>query len=110
MTTNSTETATSATGKTEPQKPSAQPAPPVQPAPQVQAKAPEVKKQVNPFEGDARYEQYKVVNLRLLKEGTIQYDPNNPELVLTTFAAEGQPMPLTPFFSSRINQTLELVI
>lgn len=107
MTTNLQETAASATGKTETPKPSA---PPVQAKAPEAPKAPEVKKQTNPFEGDARYEQYKVVNLRLLKEGTIQYDPNNPELVLTTFAPEGQPMPLTPFFSSRINQTLELVI
>jgi hypothetical protein len=65
---------------------------------------------VNPYTDDPKYAQFKVVNLRLLKPGTIQYDPNYPELVLNTSDKEGMPLPLTPFFSSRINQTLELVL
>ena len=64
----------------------------------------------NIYVGDSRYTQFKIVNLRLLREGTIQYDPAYPELVLNSTAAEGIPMPLTPFFASRINQTLELVL
>lgn len=104
MTTNSTDPANTATAKPEQQKPSVQPA---QSAPQ-QPKA--AAKQDNPFEGDARYSQFKVVNMRLLKAGTIQYDPSYPELILNTDAPEGQPLPLTPFFASRINQTLELVL
>lgn len=69
-----------------------------------------VKKIVNPYENDTRYAQFKIVNLRILKEGTIQYDPSYPELILNSTAPEGVPMPLTPFFASRINQTLELVL
>lgn len=64
---------------------------------------------VNPYAGDSRYAQFKVVNMRLLKTGIIQFDPSYPDLVLNSTAAEGVPMPLTPFFASRINQTLELV-
>lgn len=106
MTTNSTAPAAPATAKIEPQKPSAPAAPsaPVQ-STQVAKKATE-----NPYEGDSRYSQFKIVNLRLLKAGTIQYDPSYPELVLNCFEPEGQPLPLTPFFASRINQTLELVL
>lgn len=99
MSTTSQVTATIATGKTEPQKPS---------APAAQSAAPAKPKNI--YEGDARYAQFKIVNLRLLKPGTIQYDPNYPELVLSSSEPEGVPMPLTPFFSSRINQTLELVL
>lgn len=105
MSTNSPETAASATGAPAAQKPSA-PAAPSAPPVQQQAKAP----QVNPYEGDARYAQFKVVNLRLLKADTIQYDPSHPELVLNCSTPEGTPMPLTPWFASRINQTLELVL
>jgi hypothetical protein len=67
-------------------------------------------KPANIYENDSRYAEFKIVNLRLLKEGTIQYDPNHPELILNTTAPEGMPLPLTQFFSSRINQTLELVL
>ena len=101
MSTNSTDNATTATDKTTVVKPQA-PAAPAAPA------APVVKK--NKFSDNLKFSQYKVVNLRLLKEGTIQYDPNYPELVLTSSAPEGEPMPLTAFFASRINQTLELVL
>lgn len=103
MSTTSQVTATIATGKTEPQKPSA-------PAAQSAAQSAAPAKPKNIYEGDARYAQFKIVNLRLLKPGTIQYDPNYPELVLSSSEPEGVPMPLTPFFSSRINQTLELVL
>lgn len=109
MTTNLTEAANTATAKQEPQKPSAQPAQsPAPPAPPAQQVAKKVIN--NPYEGDSRFAQFKVVNLRLLKAGTIQYDPSYPELVLNCFEPEGQPLPLTPFFASRINQTLELVL
>lgn len=101
MTTNSTDTAASATVKTEQAKPSAAPVP-------AQKEVKEVK-EVNPYADDARYAQFKVVKLRLLREGTIQYDPQFPELQLTS-ATEGKMLPLTPFFASRINQTLELVL
>lgn len=62
------------------------------------------------YTDDSRYAQFKIVNLRLLKEGTIQYDPSYPELVLNTTSEKGMPLPLTPFFAARINQTLELVL
>lgn len=93
--------AQNASAKPEEQKPSAPAAP---------SAAQVAPKEKNPFEGDVRYEQFKVVRMRLLKEGTIQYDPNYPELVLNSTDEKGQFMPLTPFFSSRINQTLELVL
>ena len=104
MTTSSTVPANTATGAPETPKPSAPPAQSSAPVTQP------VKKQVNPFEGDSRYAQFQVVNMRLLKEGIIQYDPSYPELQLNTTAKEGMPLPLTPFFASRINQTLELVL
>jgi hypothetical protein len=106
MTTSSTGPANTATAAPETPKPSAPPAQSSAPA----VPQPAVKKQVNPYEGDSRYAQFKVVNMRLLKEGIIQYDPSFPELQLNTTAAEGMPLPLTPFFASRINQTLELVL
>ena len=96
MSTTSQAPVTTVTAKPEAAKPS---------APIAQSAKPK-----NIYEGDARYAQFKIVNLRLLKPGTIQYDPNYPELVLNSSAPEGVPMPLTPFFSSRINQTLELVL
>ena len=108
MTTSSTAPASTATGSQEPSKPSAPAAPSVTPAPQ--ASVPAAKKEINPYEGDSRYAQYKIVRLRLLREGILQYDPSFPELQLTCSAPEGQLLPLTPFFASRINQTLELVI
>jgi hypothetical protein len=78
-------------------------------APVVVQAPPVVSKKRTIYDDDHRYASFKIVNIRLLKEGTIQYDPNYPELVLNSSEPEGQPMPLTPFFSSRINQTIELV-
>jgi len=104
MTTNSTDpvkTASEQAGQQKPSVPSAQS--PAAPA------APAVKKK-HPYEGDSRYEQFKLVYLRLLKPDTLQYDPSYPELILNSSAEEGQGLPLTPFFASRINQTLELVL
>ena len=82
------------------QIPEVKPAPAPAPAP-----APQVV-----YNNDSKYAQYKVVKMRLLREGTIQYDPSYPELVLNSTAPEGVDMPFTPFFASRINQTLELVM
>ena len=76
----------------------------------VNKEEPIVKKEEPKVVIDPRYVQFKQVRMRLLKEGTIQYDPNFPELVLNTASAEGMLLPLTPFFASRINQTLELVL
>ena len=88
------------------QKPSA----PAAPAAPAAKEEPVVKKEEHKTVIDSRYAQFKMVKMRLLKEGTIQYDPNFPELVLNTASSEGMLLPLTPFFASRINQTLELVL
>jgi hypothetical protein len=102
MATNSQETAPIVAEEKKQNQSSAPPAP--APAPAVKIKKPSI------YEGDTRYAAFKIVNLRLLKEDTIQYDPNYPELILNTTAAEGMSLPLTPFFASRISQTLELVL
>jgi hypothetical protein len=66
------------------------------------AKAPEVK--------EAKYkpEDYGgalIVKLRLIKAGTMQYDPIYK---LKLSSIEPTEMPLTPFFAGRIGQTIEL--
>ena len=105
MSTNSAEPAKIVLDRPGTQKPS---------APVVQAvsakEEPIAKKEEPKVVIDPRYAQFKQVRMRLLKEGTIQYDPNFPELVLNTASAEGMLLPLTPFFASRNNQTLELVL
>jgi hypothetical protein len=46
----------------------------------------------------------------LTKEGTVQYDPSFPELVLrSTDKEKGQLLPLTPFFKSRMGVSLEVI-
>ena len=53
---------------------------------------------------------FELVKMRLIKSGCMQYDPQNPELVLDTADKRGKTLPLTPFFKSRIGMTLELVL
>lgn len=57
----------------------------------------------------AKFSQYKIVRLRLLVAGQMQYDPAYTELKLNTAEKDGMLLPLTPFFASRIGQTLEIV-
>jgi hypothetical protein len=56
-----------------------------------------------------KFAQFEFVKMRLKKTGCMQYDPQNPELVLDTADKRGKTLPLTPFFKSRIGITLELV-
>jgi len=79
---------------------------PVKPAATVPT---EVAKEKLTFHKD-KFEGFELVKMRLKKEGCMQYDPQNPELVLDTADKRGKTLPLTPFFKSRIGVTLELVL
>ena len=74
------------------------PAPPVNAAPQDKRKT------------DPRFVSFQWVKMRLIKEGTMQYDPSYPDLKLNSAAKEGVLMPLTPFFASKIGSTIELIL
>lgn len=56
-----------------------------------------------------KFQGVKLARLRLTVPDIIQYDPDNPELVLNTTAETGKILPLTPFFQSRLGKTIELV-
>lgn len=56
----------------------------------------------------AKYSQFKLVRLKLLKSGIIQYDPSYPDLILKEVEG-GMILPLTPFFAARLSKTIELI-
>lgn len=77
--------------------------------PPVTKKEDEPVKEVLTFHKD-KFADYKLVRMYLLQEGSIQYDPAFPELVLNTSDKRGMLLPLTPFFKSRIGVTLDIVL
>lgn len=102
MTTNSTVGATSATTEKPAAANTARPPQPQAPRPQA-PQAPKLTFVREKFQG------VKLAKLRLLTPDTIQYDQDNPELVLDTAKETGKILPLTPFFQSRLGKTIELL-